>query len=365
MSMFGRVRSAESSLDVRPERVLLGHGVAASASSASIDSGATFGTLATPPAQTRPGPASVLRVSSIAYGKLTWVHLDRPGPREIDWLRSNYPFFHPLDLEDCMSKVQRPKIDEYDDYMFIVLHFPVFSRQHRVTSPSEINVFIGANYVITVQKNELQPLERAISEVRESEARRAEMMGRSSGFLLYKLIERLVEYCFPILNRIASNIDAAEESVFEQEIRDGIRLLAGIRRDVIAFRRIIRPQMAIIASLEHKDRPFLREDLDVYWSNISDQVNRIWDILDDQRDVVEGLVATSESMNALRTNEVMKVLTLISTIMLPMAVISGIYGMNIAVLPMADTEYSFLVTVGTMLCVLVGMLTFFRIKRWI
>lgn len=305
------------------------------------------------------------RVEVISYGRLTWVNIERPTPLEIDWLRTHYPFFHPLDLDDCLSKIQRPKIDEYDDYLFIVLHFPVYNKAAQVTMASEVDIFVGANYVITLHNGDLRPLSKFFKECQSDETCCRENMGRSSGFLLYKLIDRLVDYCFPILNKIGSNIDDAEDRIFGDGIREVIRDLSLVRRDVIAFRRIIRPQISIIGSLEHKERPFLREDLDVYWGNISDHVNKIWDILEDHRDVIEGLMATSESINSLRMNEVMKVLTLISTIMLPMAVISGIYGMNISVLPFAHTEFSFLITVGTMIAVLVSMLTYFRVRHWI
>lgn len=320
----------------------------------------TVAPLATDVAE-RPTP----HIKVISHGRLTWVDIERATPAEIDWLRANYPDFHPLDLDDCLSKIQRPKIDEYDDYLFIVLHFPVFNRALRMTVPSEVDIFIGAGYVITLHQGDLRPLNGFFQECQSNEASRGENMGRSAGFLLYQIIDRLVDYCFPILNKISSNIDDVEDKIFEDETRGIVRQLSLIRRDVIAYRRIIKPQIAIIASLEHKERPFLREDLDVYWGNISDHVNRIWDILEDHREVVEGLSATSESFNSLRMNEIMKVLTLISTIMLPMAVISGTYGMNIDVLPFANTEYSFAFTVGLMLLTAVGFLSYFRYRRWI
>ena len=305
------------------------------------------------------------RIRVISHGRLTWVDIERATSTEIEWLGANYPDFHPLDLDDCLSKIQRPKIDEYDDYLFIVLHFPVFNRALRMTVPSEVDIFVGAGYIITLHQGDLRPLNGFFQDCRGDEGCRHENMGRSAGFLLYQIIDRLVDYCFPILNKISTNIDEVEDKIFEDETRAIVRELSMIRRDVIAYRRIIKPQIAIIASLEHKERPFLREDLDVYWGNISDHVNRIWDILEDHREVIEGLAATSESFNSLRMNEIMKVLTLISTIMLPMAVISGIYGMNIDFLPFAHAEYSFVITVGFMLATAVGFLSYFRHRRWI
>jgi len=303
-------------------------------------------------------------IQTITHGKLTWVNIERPTETEIEYLRQNYEF-HPLDLDDCLSRIQRPKIDEYDNYLFIVLHFPVYNRRVRVTVPSEIDIFIGDGYLITLHDGDLRPLSKAFKECLIDEKVRQEMMGRSSGYLLYQLVDRLVDYCFPILNKIAANIEAVEDDIFSEEARETVREISILRRDIISFRRIIKPQIAIIASLEHKERPFLQEDLDVYWGNISDHVAKMWDILEDHRDVVDGLAATNDSLTSYKMNEVIKVLTVISTIMLPLAVISGVYGMNIEGLPFAHSDYAFLVSVAFMLATIAVMLGFFRLRRLI
>lgn len=308
--------------------------------------------------------ARQLNIQTITHGKLTWVNIERPTETEIEYLRQNYEF-HPLDLDDCLSKIQRPKIDEYDDYLFIVLHFPVYNRRAKVTMPGEIDIFIGDGYLITLHEGDLRPLNKAFKDCLTDEKFRAEIMGRSSGYLLYQLVDRLVDYCFPILNKIAVNIEAVENDIFGEEARETVREISVLRRDIISFRRIIKPQMAIIASLEHKERPFLKEDLDVYWGNISDHVNKMWDILEDHRDVVDGLAATNDSLTSYRMNEVIKVLTVISTIMLPLAVISGIYGMNIDGLPFAHGDFAFMATVIIMLVTIAVMLGYFRLRRLI
>ncbi|MHB1416297.1 MAG: magnesium/cobalt transporter CorA [Chloroflexota bacterium] len=309
----------------------------------------------------RPRP----KVDVLKHGELTWINIERPSQTEIDWLRENFPFFHPVDLDDCLTRVQRPKINEYEDYLFLVLHFPVFSRADRQLGASEVDMLVGTDYLITLHKGDLSPIATMFEECRGDEARRAEHMGRGSAFLLYQLVDHLVDYCFPILDKMGANVDSAEDRIFGVEVREVIHDLSLARRDVIAFRRIVKPEMTIIASLERKETPFLGEELGAYWGNVSDHVNKIWDVLEDYREVIEGLAATSESINSLRMNEVMKVLTLISTIMLPMAVISGIYGMNIDFLPFAHHPLSFVITVGVMATVLVSMVAYFRLRRWV
>ncbi|MGQ9674829.1 MAG: magnesium/cobalt transporter CorA [Chloroflexota bacterium] len=305
-----------------------------------------------------------LNIETVQYGRLTWVNIEKPGLADIEYLRANYDF-HPLDLEDCLSKIQRPKIDEYDEYLFLVLHFPVYNKRARVTTPSEVDIFIGEGYVITLHNGDLRPLNHMFKQCLKDEKARADFMGRSSGYLLYQIIDKLVDYCFPILNKIGSNLEEVEDNIFSETAQETVRELSIIRRDIIAFRRIVKPQIPIMASLEHRERHFLKEELEVYWGNISDHINKIMDMLEDLREVVDSLSYTNDSLVSHRTNETIKVLTIISTIMLPLAVISGIYGMNIDVLPFAHSEYSFAVTMAMMFATVAAMLGFFRYRKLI
>lgn len=304
-----------------------------------------------------------LNIQTVTHGKLTWVDIVQPTVKEIDYLRENYPF-HPLDLDDTLSKIQRPKIDEYDDYLFMVLHFPVFNKATRVTVPSEVDIFIGENYVITLHAGNLKPLVQLFNRCKNEETGRKEHMGRSSGFLLYQIIDRLVDYCFPILNKIISNVERVEDRVFEEKLRETVQEISMLRRDIITFRRIIKPQVVVVASLEHKERPFLKEELEVYFGNITDHIGKILDALDDYREVIETLNDTHNALTSHKINDVMRVLTIISTIMLPLSVLSGLYGMNIS-LPLADSQFAFGFVVLIMAFVAGGMLVFFQKRGWI
>jgi magnesium transporter len=304
-----------------------------------------------------------LNIDSITWGNLTWLNIERPTEREIDYLAQNYPF-HPLDLEGCLSRVQRPKIDEYKDYLFLVFHFPVFDKEARVTTPSQLSVFIAENYLITLHKGELKPLVKLFRECQIDEESREENFSRGSGYLLYRIIDRLVDYCFPILNKIVDNIEEVEDNIFSDSVRGAVRELSNLRRDVIHFRRIIWPMRAVISTLEPKLRRFTKMDLAVYFGDIVDHVDKIWDALDEYKEVIEGLNDTHDSLATNRTNEVMRMLTIIATILLPITVIASIWGMNIP-LPFQQSNYSLLFVSLIMAVVIAGMLYFFHRQRWI
>jgi len=303
-----------------------------------------------------------LNIETIKWGKITWLNIEKPTRSDMDYLAKNY-MFNPFDLEDCLSRIERPKIDEYQNYLFLVLQFPVFKMEALVTTPSQVSIFIGEGLVVTVHTGDLKPLEKLFNDCQQNERAREEHMTRSSGYLLYRILDRLVDYCFPITNKIIANVEEAEDRLFSEPARDTVREISILRRDIMAYRRIIRPQPSILKSLEIRDYPFLREDLDVYFGDIGDHIGKISETLDEYKEVVEGLSATSDSLFSHRTNEVMKMLTVLGTILLPLLVISGLYGMNVP-LPFQNSSLAFLFIILVTLCVSGSMLAYFRYRRW-
>jgi len=306
-----------------------------------------------------------LNVESVSWGDLTWVNIEQPTERETEYLSRSYPFHH-LDLDDCLSRIQRPKIDTYKEYLFLVFHFPVFNIEARVTTPSQVSVFIGDNYLITLHKGDLKPLVKLFRDCQINEEAREENLGQGSGYLLYRIIDRLIDYCLPILNKIGDNIEQTEDNLFASR---GMPRVIGeisiLRRDVIAFRRIIWPMRAVIASLEPKIRRFTKKDLEVYFGDMVDHLDKIWDGLDEYKEIIEGLNDTHDSLATNRTNEVMRMLTVIATILLPITVVASIFGMNIPLGPFSNSHLSFLYVFLICLALIAGMLYFFRRQRWI
>ena len=271
-----------------------------------------------------------LSIHSITGRKLTWYYIERPTTNEVEFLAQHF-HFHPLDLDDVLSRIQRPKIDEYDDYLFMVLHFPVFDTESRITRPSEINIFIGENYVITVHcSGDLKPLFRFFQECETEKESRERYLGRSSGFLLYHILDRLVGSCFPILDKITENIDDIEDVIFVKAVPRTVQQISLLRRDLISFRRVIHPQIAVIETLEREEYPFFKEDQEVYFGDIADHILRIWDGLEEAKEVIDGLADTSNWLTSHRIQEIMRILTIIMGLLAPLTLIASIYGMNIA-----------------------------------
>jgi magnesium transporter len=304
-----------------------------------------------------------MSVQTITYGKVTWTDIENPATKDVEVLRRNFSF-HPLDLEDCLSKIERPKIDEYDDYLFIVMHFPIYDSDRESSQPAEIDFFIGANYLVTVHDGRLKPLLELFEDCRSYEQTRQRHMGAGASRLLHSVIDKLVDYCFPILAKVDHNIQTIEDEMFTEHMRQIVQRISVVRRDIIALRRIIKPQLAIVANLEHVDRPLIREDLDVYFGDIHDHLRKAWEELEDYREVLEGLSDTSESVISYRINDVMKLLTIISVIMLPLTLISGIYGMNV-ILPGESLLLTFPIIIAVMAIIVLVMVIFFKKKNWL
>ncbi len=196
------------------------------------------------------------------------------------------------------------------------------------------------------------------------EESRQENFSQGSSYLLYRIIDRLVDYCLPILNKIGDNIEEAEDRIFSDRMRGAIKEISTLRRDIISFRRIIWPMRAVIGSLEPKVRRFTKTDLAVYFGDMVDHVDKIWDALDEYKEIIEGLNDTYDSLASNRTNEVMRILTIVATIFFPITLVASIWGMNIP-LPFQHSSYSLLYIILIMVGIIGGMLYFFRRRRWI
>jgi magnesium transporter len=189
-------------------------------------------------------------------------------------------------------------------------------------------------------------------------------MGRGSGWLLYRIIDRLVDYLFPILAKIDANIETIEDMTFGRDVLRTVQEISIVRRDLVAMRRIIRPQLGVVAALERKDLPWLRLDEEAFFGDIHDHLAKAWDTLEDFKDVVTNLSEANDSLTSHRTNEVIRVLTIISVIMLPLTLVSGIYGMNVR-LPFEENQYAFVVVLLLMVGVASSMLALFRWRGWL
>jgi len=272
--------------------------------------------------------------------------------------------WHALDIEDVLSKRQRPKIDEYPDYLFAVLHFPVYDKAIQRLNAAELDVFLGPDYLITLPNVELLPVTRLFQRCQEDDRLRDDLFAKGSGRLLYEVLDDLFDYCFPILDKIGHKLDTVEDQMFEGRAEDVVRDLSNVKQEIISYRKIIKPERATLRLLERRVERFLPEELDLYFDDIVDGAERIWDLLDNFKEVVEALESTNESVISHRQNDVLRVLTVFSAILLPLTLIASVFGMNVA-FPGNGTAAAFWIVVATLVCVAVALLGFFRYKRWL
>ena len=304
-------------------------------------------------------------VEEIAAEGLRWVNIEQPGALERAWLQEHFEF-HPLDFEDVLSRNQRPKIDKYDDYLFIVLHFPVFDSGVGRLGTGELDIFVGPGFLITLPNQPLQPVEYLFERCRQKEELREQIFGRGSGYLLYRIVDDGFDYCFPMLRKIGNKLDQLEEEIFEGRSEEIVRDISNVKQEIINFRKVIRPQRPVLRDLEQvKDRYLAAEiDLEIYFDDIVDAHERIWDMLENYKEVVEAYEETNESVISHRVNDILRVLTSISVIILPLTFIASLWGMNVGVPGEGDPE-DFYVILGVCLIILVGMVTYFRRRRWL
>jgi magnesium transporter len=319
-----------------------------------------------PVVETRPAPAE------LEAGGVTWVHFLSPTAGEAQLLASRFGW-HPLDVEDVLSRRQRPKVDVYtgdddahDGYLFTVLHFPVYDAAVGRLNAGELDAFIGPDYLVTLPAVELRPVSLLFRRCEENEDFRDQLLSRGSGRLFYEVLDDLYDYCFPILDKIGFKLEQIDESIGEdQGARDLVTDIHKVKQEIISYRKIIKPQRPTLRQLERQiERQFLPEELELYFDDLVDASERIWDLLDNYKEVVEALEDTNESLISHQQNDILYVLTIFSVVLLPLTLLTGFFGMNVH-FPGVDTWDAFWASLGLMAVTIVGMLAFFRWKRWL
>jgi magnesium transporter len=317
--------------------------------------------VAAPPAPERT-TADVQRLE--AFG-LTWLNIEGPTAADAQWLAANYDV-HELDIEDVLSRrQQRSKIDEYSDYVFLVLHFPRYDKRTERLQAAELDIFIADDLVITLPKEPLKPLSAMWAQCEAREDERARHMSKGAGHLVYELVDRLYDYCFPILNKIGHKLEWIEDQIFEGKSDEVVRDISNAKQEIINYRKIIKPQRPTLRGLDRTTQRYAPQDLEIYFDDIVDKNERIWDELENYKEVVEALDSTNESVIRTRQNDLIRVLTMLSAVLLPLTLVTGFYGMNTRGLPFASHWWATLAILGVMGAIAGLLAWYFRHKRWL
>jgi magnesium transporter len=299
---------------------------------------------------------------TITRGDLTWVDIVQPTEESTKYLAANYNF-HPMDLEDSLSLRQLSKTEEYPNYLFVIFHMPVYNAETRISTRKQWSAFVGDKFLITLHPEELKSLDAVFRDIEQHEEVREECCSQGSGYLLYRVLDRAVDSYFPVLNKITSLMEDIEDGVFDQgvEVAEEISI---IRRDIITQRQVMFPTRTLFIELEKKLKRFSKIDLTIYFSDLMDHMNKICDTLDENTEVIDVFKDADYLLSGYRANRGIRLLTVMLTIVLPVFLVFGLFGVYSLVYGTIDKANPevFFILLG-LVAVLIGIMLYTLRRR--
>jgi magnesium transporter len=300
----------------------------------------------------------------IKHNNLIWVDINNPDKKDIDYLKENF-LFNSFTLNELQMPTVRPKVEEYDKYLFMVLHFPIFIKRQKRTFSREIDILITDNAVVTIHYEGVEPLQMLIDKCSLKGVEKEKIMGRTAGYLMYQIIEELFDFSFREIDHIQKKIDEIEGKMFRNAEQKIIEDISIVRRDIANFIRTVKPQDTILKSLAARGPVFFGDQMKPYFTDMIGDYTRVINALENHKEIIEALQDTNESLLTTRTNEIMKVLTLFAVIVFPLTLVAAIFGMNTETLPIVGLKNDFWFVMGIMVIATLIMFGYFKIKKWL
>ena len=305
------------------------------------------------------------KIQEIKTDALTWVHVSRATKAETDELRRRFGFSE-LDLKDVLPPTQRPKLIPRNDYLFMILIYPVFDEKTRQTRLSEVDFFMNGNLLVTVNDgDDVKTISALFEECQKDQATRVQYFAQTPALLLYEILNRTLSKIFPMLIHVGNDIDEVERDILTQYGRETISEILRLKTNLVDVRRAMQQQPTVIEKLIIKAPEFFSiAKLRIYFNDLVEHNHEIWDTLESHKDAINALHETNESLLSLRINEIIKTLTVFSVLLLPMTLVTGIWGMNLAV-PLTNHPYGFGIVLAIVGAVGGTLLLIFKRKRWL
>ncbi len=290
---------------------------------------------------------------------LVWVELESPSKEELSFIKDTFGL-HPLTVEDCVNTNARPKIDQFPAYLFLILHAAGYNPSTLKVKTLELNICVGENFLLTIHMDPIPSLKNALDRAEKNVG----LMSSGSDNLLYQVIDALVDNYFPVMDMLDTRIDKIENEVFSEPGESTLKQIFSVKNDILFLRRAIAPQRETINLLAKGDHAFINPSRGIYFRDIGDNLMFILDTIDTYRDTISSALDAYLSNITNKTNEIMKTLTIIATIMLPLTLITGIYGMNFKYMPEISWKFGYVGAYLFMAIVAGGMLIYFRRNKW-
>ncbi|QOT01079.1 magnesium/cobalt transporter CorA [Brevibacterium sp. JNUCC-42] len=293
---------------------------------------------------------------------LLWIDLYDVGNQELHYIAKIFEF-HPLAIEDCLHVSPRAKVDKYDDYYFFVFHALRYNEEsdNEITTV-ELNVFLGPNYIVTIHKSPMNTIGRIAALSHRSNA----FLNRGPDYLLYAIVDGITDEYFPIMDRLSVRIDELEDEIYEHQTEEITEEFLALKRTLILIRRVILPQKRIFANVNGRYSFDISEENVPFYVDLTDHLERIVDSTETFRDLVNGVLDTYYTIITGKSNETVRILTIISTVILPLTFITGIFGMNTFEWMGDKAEpVMFVIAFGSMVLLTSWMLYVFKKKKWL
>ncbi len=304
-------------------------------------------------------------IQKIKLNNFSWIDISRSSLEEMEYLKKNFDF-HPVHLNDCFSSIQRPKFDLTSDYAFLVLIFPIYNRKTRKIVSSEIDFFIGRDYLLTVHRGELLPLINFFNLCQVDQTEKEKYFTGDSAALIHGILQRLFSHCVPILDYFNLSIGNIEELIFKGYEKKMVKEILLAKINIVNFRRIMQSHRAVISQLLKKNNLFIKtDDLKLYFDEILETNGDIWNVLENLKQNIEAIENTNNSLISFELNDIIKILTIVSFLILPITLIANIFGMNLKFMPLINSPISFWAIIGLMIAVLVSLIFYFKKRNWL
>lgn len=304
-------------------------------------------------------------MQKIQIKNLTWIDMVDPKHDDIDYLRSLN--IHPVVLSELKSSSLRPKVEQYDDYLYMVLHFPIYHSKEKTSKSVEVDFLITKYALVTVRYGKIQPLQEFWKKCETGEPET--QIHYSAASVLYCILQELNKFSLRQIDHITQKVETLEKEIFgeknhkneEQIVKD----ISIIRRDVLDFRRIIKEQNTILNSLKIRGTEFFGRMTEPYFNDIIGDHMRVWELLDNHKETIESLQQANDSMLSNRTNKTVKTLTILTSIIFSLTLLVSLFGMNARYAPIIGAKYDFWIIIGLMLIGAFIMLWYYKKKRWL
>lgn len=295
--------------------------------------------------------------------KLKWIELQNPTKEDLDWLKENFNL-HPLILKELLPPLDHPKIENFGNYLFLVLFYPFFNPKTQQSLPFELDIIVGKDFLITSHYQSIVPLKAIFDQCNLYEEIREKYTDEGPAELLYRIVNEILLACFPKLSHVKEKIDKVEKKIFAGLYKEAVTEIAFIERDLIGFKRTMEPQKLVFEKLPQEAKTLFGKKFSPYFHSLLSSYQRVNTVLKSHHETLLSLDSMNQSLLSTRTNEIIKLLTIFSVIVFPLTLLAAIFGMNTKYLPFVGKKGDFWIITGIMIAGVVIMITYFKKKKW-